>query len=279
MQKTYQKAKAKVDTVTQKDVKDWFDRNVEKKTKMRGWNSYIAPGICDEFEMDVFEMPKSYPGYKEFPMGLLAIDIFSKYMSIIPLKNKKGVSLKPAIEETFKKIGCKPRIIYTDNEGGLNNKKEFGTWFEDNDILHIVTTEHANTAERAIRTLKFMMEKRMELQKKQGTRTHWSVIVPNILDVYNNKSEHSSIKMTPAEGREKKNEAIVKANLEIRARYGRKYPALRKGDKVKVFKKKDKAKQKERFSNWAPRIWTIEDIKEEKRSRNVFSGRQWSESS
>jgi hypothetical protein len=36
-------------------------------------------------------------------MGLLAIDIFSKYMSIIPLKDKKGASLKPAIEETFKK--------------------------------------------------------------------------------------------------------------------------------------------------------------------------------
>ena len=64
--KTYQKAKAKVDSVTQKDVKDWFDRNVEKKTKMRGWNSYIAPRICDEFEMDVFEMPKEYPGYKDF---------------------------------------------------------------------------------------------------------------------------------------------------------------------------------------------------------------------
>ena len=54
MQKTYQKAKQKLDSITQKDVKDWFDRNVEKKTKMRGWNSYIAPGVCDEFEMDVF---------------------------------------------------------------------------------------------------------------------------------------------------------------------------------------------------------------------------------
>ena len=80
MQKTYQKAKQSVDSITQKDVKDWFDRNVEKKTKMRGWNSYIAPGICDEFEMGVFEMPKEYLGYKEFPMGLLAIEIFSKYM-------------------------------------------------------------------------------------------------------------------------------------------------------------------------------------------------------
>ena len=76
--------------------------------------------------------------------------------------------------------------------------------------------------------------------------------------------------MTPAEGREKKNEAIVKANLQIRARHGRKYPELRKGDKVKVFKKKDKAKQKERFSNWAPRIWTIEDIKVEKGQEMYF---------
>ena len=102
------------------------------------------------------------------------------------------------------KIGCTPRIVYTDNEGGLQNKAEFGTWFEDNDILHIVTTEHANTAERAIRTVKMMMEKRMELQKKQDSRQFWTVILPNILDVYNNKDIHSSIKMTPAEGREKR---------------------------------------------------------------------------
>ena len=87
----------------------------------------------------------------------------------------------------------------------------------------------------------------MELQKKQGSTQYWTVILPNILDVYNNKDIHSSIKMTPAEGRMKKNEAIVKANLEIRARYGRKYPELRKGDKVKVFRKRPKKEQKERF--------------------------------
>ena len=155
---------------------------------------------------------------------------------------------------SFKKIGCKPRIIYTDNEGGLQNKAEFGTWFEDNDILHIVTTEHANTAERAIRTLKLMMEKRMDLQKKQGTRTHWSVIIPNILDVYNNKDIHSSIKMTPAEGRMKKNDATVKANLQLRAKHNRKYPALKKGDIVQVFKKKSKQEEKGRFSHWAPKM-------------------------
>ena len=85
---------------------------------------------------------------------MLAIDIFSKYMSIIPIVDNSATNLKLAIEQVFKKIGCKPKIIYTDDEGGFKNKQDFGSFFEDNDILHMVTTEHANTAERAIRTLK-----------------------------------------------------------------------------------------------------------------------------
>ena len=129
MAKTYHAAKKKLSSITQKDVKDWFDHNVEKKTKMRGWNSYVAPGICDEFEMDVFFMPKDYPGAKEKPAGLLVIDIFSKYMSIIPIVDSKAINLKPAIEGTFKKIGCKPHNIYTDNEGGFQNKADFGNFF------------------------------------------------------------------------------------------------------------------------------------------------------
>ena len=135
-------------------------------------------------------------------------------------------------------------------------------------MLHIVTTEHANNAERAIRTLKLMMEKRIELDKKQQgakTRQEWSgAILRNILDVYNNKEIHRSIKMTPAEARMKKNESIVKANLQLRAKHNRKYPELKKGDKVKVFRKRPKKEQKERFSNWAPREWTVAEIKEEK---------------
>ena len=63
-------------------------------------------------------------------MGLLAIDIFSKYMSIVPLKNNKAISLKPAMEKVFQDIGCKPRIIYTDNEGGFQNKTDFVKWQE-----------------------------------------------------------------------------------------------------------------------------------------------------
>ena len=82
----------------------------------------------------------------------------------------------------------------------------------------MVTTEHANTAERAIRTFENMLDKRMEvLKKKRGEGIdQWDgSVLRNILDVYNNKDVHSSIKMTPAEGRMIKNDAIVKANLQV----------------------------------------------------------------
>ena len=40
----------------------------------------------------------------------------------------------------------------------------------------------------------------------------------------------------------------------------RKYPDLEKGDKVKIFRKKDKL-DKERVSNWSENSYTIDDIK------------------
>ena len=109
------------------------------------------------------------------------------------------------------------------------------------------------------------MEERIELQKKEGTQHDWyGVMLTNVLDVYNNKDVPSSIKMTPAEGRMKRNEPNVMANLQLRAKHIRRYPELIKGDSVEVFRKKTKKEQKERFSHWAPRKWTVTDIKEEK---------------
>ena len=89
----------------------------------------------------------------------------------------------------------------------------------------------------------------MELQKKTNTNYPWfDVVLNNILDVYNNKDVHRSIQMTPAEARKPKSEAIVKANLQMRATHNRKYPELKVGDKVKVFRKKTKAQETQKVT-------------------------------
>ena len=51
---TYQDAKAKNKLVTLDSVKDWFTTNVERKTQLRGYNSYVSKGPEDEFEVDLF---------------------------------------------------------------------------------------------------------------------------------------------------------------------------------------------------------------------------------
>ena len=86
-------------------MKDWFERNVERKKQLRGFNSYVSRGPRDEYEVDLFDV--NYLGQKEFPFGLLAIDNFTKRMWVVPLKGKKKEEL---IRGTRDIIAC---LLYT----------------------------------------------------------------------------------------------------------------------------------------------------------------------
>ena len=52
----------------------------------------------------------------------------------------------------------------------------------------------------------------------------------------------------------------MKSNIALQSISTRKYPELSAGDKVKIYKKKDKL-DKERISVWLPTVHTIKDIK------------------
>ena len=51
---------------------------------------------------------------KGFRFLLCIIDIFSKYAWIVPLKDKKGVSIFNAFQKVLDKSGCKPNKIWVD---------------------------------------------------------------------------------------------------------------------------------------------------------------------
>ena len=51
---TYKDAKAKNKWIKLSDVKTWFETNVERKTQLRGYSSYVSKGPLDEFEIDLF---------------------------------------------------------------------------------------------------------------------------------------------------------------------------------------------------------------------------------
>ena len=81
--------------------------------------------------------------------------------------------------------------------------------------------------------------------------------------INNNKMINRTIGMTPEQATDPKNEAHVRAMLEINAIRKRKYPDIKIGDRVKIYKKK-KVFDKERISVWTELSYEVEDIKDEK---------------
>jgi len=122
-------------------------------------------------------------------------------MTVVPLKTKQPKDVLEGMEEGFKNVGGKPETAYTDDEGALNSTL-IQDYFKEHKIKHITTRTHAAVAERAVRTIKDMIYKRLENNKE--AKWYDVKILANSLVMYNYKNVSSATGFTPNEGREKK---------------------------------------------------------------------------
>ena len=257
MQATLKDARAKDKTITLNDVKAWFKSNVEQKRNLKGYNSFVVDGPFEEFQVDpcFFGDLKD----KEYKGGLVIIDIFTKYATMIPTKDNKAPTFLEALKKGIQNMGGKPKTIYADSEGAWFNK-EIKDYLEENNIKLIITLNHANVVERVIRTLKSMIYKRIEAaEQNDGEVKRWTDVLYPVLLTYNRRMVHSSTKFTPNDAVKPSNKLDVKLNLELVAKRLRKYPEVKVGDKVRVFKKR-KDYAKERISIWDSEDRTVEEI-------------------
>ena len=94
---------------------------------------------------------------------MCVIDIFSKYAWVVPLKDKKGVSIVNAFQKILddsnrskaKSKGWKPNKIWVDEVSQFYNSS-FKKWLEDNKIeMYSIHNEGKSVvAEKLIRALK-----------------------------------------------------------------------------------------------------------------------------
>ena len=82
----FEEAKKVDNTIKYDDVKKYFEKNMVRKTNLKGYNSFIANNFRDEYQIDLFFMNDNSDD--EYKIGLLVIDIFSKFLEVIPLKTK-----------------------------------------------------------------------------------------------------------------------------------------------------------------------------------------------
>ena len=92
---------------------------------------------------------------KGFRFLLCVIDMFSNYVWVIPLKDKKGISIVNAFQKLLLNSKTKPNKIWVDRGSEFYNNL-FKKWLQDNDILMYSTNNEGKSviAERFIRTLR-----------------------------------------------------------------------------------------------------------------------------
>ena len=93
---------------------------------------------------------------------LCAIDLFSKHAFVVPLKDKKGISITNAFNKIIKQSNRKPNKIWVDQGGEFYNHV-FKRWLSNNDIIMYSTFNEGKSVvvERFIRTLKNKLYKHM----------------------------------------------------------------------------------------------------------------------
>ena len=177
---------------------------------------------------------------------LCVIDLYSKYAFVIPLKDKKGITIVNAFNKIIKQSNGNPNKIWVDQGSEFYNNV-FKKWLSDNDIINSTYNEGKSVvAERFIRTLKNKLYKHMTAT---GQNVYYDVL-DDVVNKYNN-SKHNSIKMKPIDVKNNKRVYIDEHN--------EKDSRFKRGDRVSISKFKN-IFAKGYTPNWSKEIFIVDKI-------------------
>ena len=209
-------------------IKNFNKRKVYSQFKDSIWGVDLA---------DMQSLSRKNKGIKYL---LCAIDLYSKHKFVVPLKDKKGISVVNAFDKIIKQ-SRKPNKIWVD----YNNK--FKKWLSDNNIIMYSTYNEGKSvvAERFIRTLKNKLYKHMT-----ATGKNVYYVLDDVVSKYNN-TKHSTIKMKPIDVKDNKRVYIDEHN--------EKRSIFKVGDRVRISKFKN-IFAKAYTPNWSKEIFIVNKI-------------------
>ena len=223
---------------------DELHKPIIKKFDKRKVYSQFKDNIWGVDLADMQSLSRKNKGIKYL---LYVIDLYSKYAFVIPLKDKKGISIANAFNKIIKQSNRKPNKIWVDQGGELYNNV-FEKWLSDNDInMYSMYNEGKSVVtERFIRTLKNKLYKHMTAT---GKNIYYNVL-DDVVNKYNN-TKHSTIKMKPMDVKNNKRVYIYEHNEEHNRFNG--------GDRVRISRYKN-IFAKGYASNWSSEIFIVDEI-------------------
>ena len=225
-------------------VEEWH-KPVIKKFNKRKVYSQFKDNIWGVDLTDTQSLSKQNKGIKYL---LCAIDLFSKYAFVVPLKDKKGISIANAFNKIIKQPNRKPNKIWVD-QGGKFYNRVFKKWLSDNDIMMYSTFNEGKSvvAERFIRTLKNKLYKHMTAT---GKNVYYGVL-DDIVNEYNN-TKHNTIKMKPKDVKNDNKRVYIDEHSKKDSRFN-------VGDRVRISKFKNIFAT--RYTpNWSREIFIVNKI-------------------
>ena len=179
---------------------------------------------------------------------LCAIDLFSKYAWVVPLKDQKGTSIVNKFHKKFSE-GRKPNKIWVDQGSELYNNL-FKRFLKLNNIEMYSTynEEKSVVAERLIRTLKNKIFKLMTAVSKNV----YLDVLDDTVDKYNN-TVYRTIKTKPID-------VTSDSSAEYNEDSNEKVPKFKVGDHVRSSKYKN-IFAKGYTPNWSKEVLAVSKIK------------------
>ena len=213
---------------------------IRKFNKRKVYSSF-KDNIWDANLADIQLLSKFNKGIKYL---LCVIDLFSKYASVVPLKDKKGISIVNAFKSILNESKRKPDKIWVDKGSEFYNAS-----FKCFLVMYSTNNEGKSVvAERFIRTLKSKIYKYMTSISKNVYIDKSNAIV----NKYNN-TYHSTIKMKPIDV---KDNTYINTDKEINY----KDPKFKVDDYVRISKYKN-IFAKGYMPNWSEEVFVIDRIK------------------
>ena len=233
---------------------DELHKLVIKKVNKRKVYSQFKDNIWGVDLVDMQSLSRKNKGIKYL---LCVIDLFSKYAFVVPLKDKKGISIVNAFDKIIKQSNrrakgtsaehVKPNKIWVDQGSEFYNC-DFKKWLSDNNIEMYSTYNEGKSvvAERFIRTLKNKLYKHM---MATGKSVYYDVL-DDVVNKYNN-TKHSTIKMKPIDVKNNKRVYIDEHN--------EKDSRFKVGERVRIPEFKN-IFAKGHTPNWSKEIFIVDKI-------------------
>ena len=223
---------------------DELHKPIIKKFDKRKVYSQFKDNI---WEVDLADMQSLSRKNKGIKYLLYVTDLYSKYAFVIPLKDKKGISIANAFNKIIKQSNRKPNKIWVDQGGEFYNNV-FEKWLSDNDIdIYSMYNEGKSVVTgRFIRTLKNKLYKHMTAT---GKNIYYNVL-DDVVNTYNN-TKHSTIKMKPTDIKNNKRVYIYEHNEE--------HNRFKVRDRVRISRYKN-IFAKGYAPNWSSEIFIVDEI-------------------